>query len=56
MKFCGLQSEFLDYILIKNLSLTDASGTAYVENKEAHFSLLIASLLCHCPRSQRWAR
>lgn len=44
MKFCGLQSEFLDYILIKKLLLTDASGTAYVENKEAHFSLLIASL------------
>lgn len=56
VKFCGLQSEFLDYILIKKLLLTDASGTAYAENKEAHFCLLIASVLCHCQRSQLWAR
>ena len=44
MKFCGLQSEFLDYILIKILSLTDASRTAYVKNKEAHFSLFTYSI------------
>lgn len=44
MKFCGLQSEFLDYILTKKFSLTDTSRTAYVKNKEAHFSLFTHSI------------
>lgn len=44
VKFCGLQSEFLDYILIKKLSLTDTSRIAYVKNKEAHFSLFTYSV------------
>lgn len=40
VKFLWLQSEFLDYILIKKFSLTGSSRTAYVKNKEAHFNLL----------------
>lgn len=45
MKFCALQSEFLAYILIKKLSLTDAVRTAYVKHKEAHFSLVTYSII-----------
>lgn len=45
MKFSALQSEFLAYILIKKLPLTDALRTAYVKHKEARFSLITYSII-----------
>lgn len=44
MKFCALQSEFMDYILVKKFLLTNASRTAHVKNKEAHCSLVTHSI------------
>lgn len=58
VKFCRLHAEFLDYILIKELLLSDASRTAYVPSirKPILVYLHIASLLWHCQRLQFWAR
>lgn len=57
VKFYGLQSEFVDHILIKKVLLEVPPELPMLRIKKLILVYLhIASLLCHCQRLQLWAR